>query len=197
MAKAADETDIALRDLDALVEQTKLAGLRLLETAALNALQRDLRAMKARPQDDAAGKALAQAMRRAAAEKRSRKAQDQMPVPAADPDAAPPDADAVRPGAAKPGKAERQRIKEAEKAERKRLKEDEKAERKAAKQAAKDAAKAERKAARSAAAKPADQAVKPGRRDDDGAARMDKGGKGDGKGNGKGGGKPGRNKQAG
>ncbi|RDW14926.1 hypothetical protein [Paracoccus thiocyanatus] len=196
MAKAADETDIALRDLEALVEQTRPAGLRLLETAALNALQRDLRAMKARPQDDAAGKALAQAMRRAAAEKRSRKAQEQMPIAAADPDAAPPDADAVRPAAAKPGKAERQRIKEAEKAERQRLKEGEKAERKAAKQAAKDAAKAERKAARSAAAaaKPADQPVKPGRRDDDGTAHTDKGG---GKGNGKGDGKPGRNKQAG
>ncbi|WP_323032914.1 hypothetical protein [Paracoccus sp. (in: a-proteobacteria)] len=166
MAKPDDQSAVASRDLDALVEQTQTAALRLLDQSALEALQRDLRAMKESEQDDAVRKALGLALRRAGAERRHRKAQgEQVPEAAATPapfaelaaEPAPVPAGKAKPLHSlgrKPDKTERKRIKEAEKAEKKRVKEAEKAERKAAKQAARDAAKAERKAARTAQADP-------------------------------------------
>src|SRR5690606_31595676 len=103
MAKSADQTPTPSRDLDALAEQTQTAALRLLDLAALTALQRDLRAMKESEQDEPGRKTLAQAMRRAAAEKRRRKEQGESPEPAAAAPAAPPPAPAPA-EAAKPAR---------------------------------------------------------------------------------------------
>ena len=155
MAEQSELKPAHSRDVDAMVEQTQPAALKLLDDAALNALLRDLRAMKAEAKDGAMQKALAQAIQRAAADKRQRQ-----PAGAAAGAAAAP-----APVAAKPGKAEKAREKirkEAERAERKRLKETERAERKTARQAEKAEAKAGKLAARPATAK-AEGKPKPGK----------------------------------
>lgn len=124
----------ATPDLNALQEQTQPAALKLLDDAALIGLMRELRAMKAAA-GDAPGvqKSLAQAIRRAVAERRERQGGT----------GANSDALAARLAAkavAASGKAEEKARKEAERAERKRVKEAERAERKAAKLAQKQAA---------------------------------------------------------
>lgn len=124
---------VATPDLNAVHEQTQPAALKLLDDAGLNALLRDLRAMKAAADDMALQKSLAQAIRRAVAERRERQGGA----------AANSDALAARlaaKAAAASGKAEEKARKVAERAERKRVKEAEKAEKKAAKAAQKLAA---------------------------------------------------------
>lgn len=143
----------AAPDLDAIVSQTQAAALRLLEPAALTALQRDLRAMKDAASDEPMRKTLAKAVQRIAAEKRRRKAAT--PDAAAASDAAPAAAKPARAAAAAPDKAEKKRVKQAEQAEKKRVKELEKAERQAARKAEKQAArKAEKQAGKQAGARP-------------------------------------------
>lgn len=124
-------------DLNAMGEQTQPAALSLLPDAALGALLRDLRAMKTREENLEMQKTLAQAIRRAAAEKRSRHSAAAAPgAPAPEPEVK----------LSKAEKAEEKRRKEAEKAERKRVREAEKAEH----QSARALAKTERQAARQA-----------------------------------------------
>lgn len=116
------------RDLNEIAEQTQPSALRLLDNAALGALLRGLRQMKAAEQDQGIQKTLAQAIRRAAAERRARQASVVQP---AESDPAPKE---------KPGKAEKAEEKArriAERAEKKRVKVAERAEKKAAKDAEK------------------------------------------------------------
>lgn len=123
------------RDLNEIAEQTQPAALRLLDGAGLNALLRDLRQMKAAEQDLEAQKTLAQAIRRAAAEKRERQS------------AQPPTETGTGESFDKPGKAakaEEKARKAAEQAERKRVKDAERAERKAVREAEKARLKAEK-----------------------------------------------------
>ncbi|MFH5772792.1 hypothetical protein ACHFJ0_00995 [Paracoccus sp. NGMCC 1.201697] len=126
MARNPEDSVTHSRDLDEMVEQTQPAALRALENRALAALLRDLRAMKAQETDVGMQKALAQAIRRAAAEKRERSVEQEDTAPAAE----------APPVEAKPGKAERAEAKlrkEAERAEKKRVKAAEREERKTAK----------------------------------------------------------------
>lgn len=132
------------RDPDQIAEQTQSAALRLLDNPGLGALLRDLRQMKAAEPDREVQKTLAQAIRRAAAERSARLAALRPP---ADPDAA----TAARPG--KAAKAEEKARKQAEQAERKRVKEAERAERKALKEAGKTRLKPQEAAARPGKAK--------------------------------------------
>lgn len=124
---------VATPDLNAVQEQTQPAALKLLDNARLGALLRDLRSMKAAAQDIALQKSLAQAIRRAAAERRARQG-----------DASPkPDDTGARlaaKAASAASKAEEKARKEAERSERKRVKESERAEKKAAKADRKQAA---------------------------------------------------------
>lgn len=138
----ADHRDKPSADLNGIVEQTQPAALQLLDTKGLNGILRELRAMKANETELQMQKALAQAIRRAAAEKRSRQ-------PAAVAEAAP-----VAPSEpetlTKAEKAEEKRRKQAEKIEKKRVKEAERAEHKSVNAQAK----ADRQAAKAAGKKP-------------------------------------------
>lgn len=167
-------------DLEALIDQTQPAALKLLDPKDQEAMLRTLRDMKSKSTDVQEQKVLGQAMRRVSAEKRARKGGDTASAAKGKPKAkkAKPDGakkakiDAPRASAlgsnvmaaaqgnTSPAQSpEQQARKAAKKAGNAAEKETAKAERKAARKAEnaleKDSAKAERKAARKAAKTPA------------------------------------------
>ena len=125
MAKTAEQTSpVPAPDLDAIAQQTRSEALRLLKLPALNRLRRDLRAMKDSAQDETVRKALREAVRQAATEKRRRRG-----------DVTGPESAEASPGP-KAGKAKAKRAEAAGKPGKPQRTAAEKAERKAARKAA-------------------------------------------------------------